>query len=201
MHERVTIRPADLSEVEAIASMWRETSKWLHSKEVDQWQYPADEEKITRDVTSGTAYVVTGAGKYLGTITVDENADPEFWAKKDLPTEAIYGHRIIILPHARGKSVGATVLDWASRKAEKAGKRWLRVDAWKTNTELARYYEGQGFEHVRTVDLPHRRSGALFQREAGTITGAGPGFLGLESPLHEADGTRSTEGQWGWYAG
>jgi hypothetical protein len=48
--------------------------------------------------------------------------------------------------------------------ARTAGKPWLCSDAWKDNLSLHRYYESQGFVLLRVIDLPHRGSGALFQR-------------------------------------
>jgi hypothetical protein len=56
------------------------------------------------------------------------------------------------------------MLDWAAARARETGKSWLRLDAWKTNLALHRYYRSQGFALLRVVDLPHRQSGALFQR-------------------------------------
>jgi hypothetical protein len=37
---------------------------------------------------------------------------------------------------------------------------------WTDNLGLHRYYEQNGFRHVRTLDLPDYPSGALFQRAA-----------------------------------
>ena len=39
----------------------------------------------------------------------------------------------------------------------------------KGNPGLQGYYRSRGFRHVRTVDLPHRASGALFQRPATDV--------------------------------
>ncbi|MFF3751283.1 GNAT family N-acetyltransferase [Streptomyces sp. NPDC002018] len=198
MGDRITIRPAASSDVDLIASMWGEASRALAQRGIDQWQYPANVEKISHDIECGTAYIVHDFGVNLGTITVDESADPEFWTPEDAPDDALYAHRVIVLSVSQGRSVGASMLDWASRKARKAGKSWLRVDAWRTNAQLGRYYQRQGFTHVRTVDLPHRRSGALYQRPAGVVTGTGPGYVGLEAMLYDSDGTPLSEaGGWG----
>ncbi|MFG2756808.1 GNAT family N-acetyltransferase [Streptomyces wuyuanensis] len=194
MYDDVTIWPAVASEAETIALMWDEAAQSLRESGIDQWQYPANSEKIARDVRYGTAYVVRVGREYLGTITVDEFADPEFWNPEDRPDAALYAHRIIVRPAIRGISLGASLLDWASRKAERCGKAWLRVDVWKTNMALRRYYESLGFEQVRTVDLPHRRSGALYQRRAGTVTGGGPRYLGLEAAVLDENGNPD----WGW---
>ena len=197
MVEHITVRPAVPSEAEVIASMWDQTSRWLKDLGSDQWQYPADMEKISRDVKQGTAYVAHRYDRYFGTITLDGFADPEFWTADDATEDALYAHRIITLPSARGHGIGSALLDWASQKAYEAGKRWLRVDVWKTNKELHRYYEQHGFKLVRTVDLPHRRSGALYQRIAGTTLGRGPQVTRLENPVHDMNGNPITEGYGG----
>lgn len=174
MRDSLTIRRAKSDEAEIIATMWSEAAGWLLSRGINQWQYPASMEKISRDIERGTAHVVLDDDSCVGTITIDEYADPEFWVPTDFPEDALYAHRVITRPEARGISLGAAMLDWASLQAKKAGKSWLRVDAWKTNTDLGQYYQAQGFEKVRTVDLPHRLSGALYQREAGATAGGGP---------------------------
>ncbi|MFJ9819971.1 GNAT family N-acetyltransferase [Streptomyces sp. NPDC101151] len=197
MHDDVTVRPADRSEADVIASMWGEAGQRLKVKGINQWQYPPNREKIAADIRQGYAYLVVDGTQYLGTITVDTFADPEFWLPGDMPEDALYAHRIIVLANAAGTSLGASMLDWASQKASKLGKSWLRVDAWKTNPALGRYYESQGFTHVRTVDLPHRRSGALYQRSAGSVTGIGPRYLGLESMRLDENGNPDH----GWTAG
>ena len=104
------------------------------------------------------------ADQLVGTITVDDWADPEFWTPGERAEPALYVHRMIVPRDAAGTDIGGRLLDWAGDLAASAGRRWLRLDAWKGNTALHRYYERHGFTHVRTVDLWHRGSGSLFQR-------------------------------------
>lgn len=67
------------------------------------------------------------------------------------------------VPAARG--VGAALIDLAAVVALANGRKRLRLDAWQTNTALHRYYESQGFTHVRTLPYTHRGSGALFEMQ------------------------------------
>ncbi|MEU7909175.1 GNAT family N-acetyltransferase [Actinoplanes sp. NPDC049118] len=97
-------------------------------------------------------------------ITVDDYADPEFWTAQDDPDSALYVHRMVVDRVAGGNGVGGRLLDWAERLASSLGRTWLRLDAWRTNAPLHAYYQRQGFVPVRTVNLSHRGSGALFQR-------------------------------------
>jgi hypothetical protein len=57
-------------------------------------------------------------------------------------------------------------LDAIALEARARGDQWVRLNCWTTNTLLHAYYEANGYEHIRTVDVPGRMSGALFQRPA-----------------------------------
>ncbi len=93
---------------------------------------------------------------------------------------------MITVHAARGQSLGAALLDWAAGRATEAGR--LRLDAWKTNAALHTYYTSLGFTHLRTVDLPHRRSGALFERPAFARSYRGPLVYDVAHPDTDADG-------------
>jgi GNAT superfamily N-acetyltransferase len=100
----------------------------------------------------------------VGTITIDDHADPEFWTVDERQEPALYIHRMVIARAHAGHNLGAALLELANDLAARAGARWLRLDAWKTNTALHDYLQPPRLPAPRTVDLPHRGSGALFQR-------------------------------------
>jgi GNAT superfamily N-acetyltransferase len=156
-------------------SLWDEARAWFVAQAIDQWQYPARREAIDANIAAkDECWILENEHGIVGTITLDKNADPEFWMPGDSPDEALYIHRMIVRREFAGAEVGSAVIDWASQRAAAAGKRWLRLDAWRTNPRLQRYYAQHGFKLVRTVELPHRRSGALFQRPAGVVLARGP---------------------------
>ncbi|MFG3059011.1 GNAT family N-acetyltransferase [Streptomyces sp. NPDC048231] len=154
-------RPDELGTVEALL---REASTWLASRGIDQWQYPPHRDRITAALERGVCFLAFKDGKPIATVQLDDFADPEFWTPADEPDAALYVHRMAVRRGVAGAGVGGTLLDWASARAAMQGKRWLRLDAWKDNEGLHRFYTNAGFTLLRIVDLPHRRSGALFQR-------------------------------------
>jgi GNAT superfamily N-acetyltransferase len=167
--QALTIRRAEPADLDTVDSLRVEATDWLASKGLDQWQ-PDQPRVPTRATTAdaikrGVCYLAYDtAGRLVGTITVDDRADPEFWTQAERDEPALYVHRMIIRRQAAGNDLGGSLLDWTTDLAAATGRRWLRLDAWKTNTALRRYYERHGFEHVRTVDLEHRGSGTLLQR-------------------------------------
>jgi GNAT superfamily N-acetyltransferase len=176
------IRPAAVLDLPAVVALLTEASAWLAARGSDQWQYPPRTDRIAAGIEAGTVWMAIQGQRTVGTITVDDYADPEFWLPADNPADALYAHRIAITRTVAGQRVGVALLNWASLRAEAAGRTWIRLDAWATNNRLQRYYLALGWTHVRTVRLPHRGSGALFQRRAGTTTPGAPEIVERPNP-------------------
>lgn len=162
-------------DVHTVVDLWTMAQTWLAELGTDQWQYPIRVHAIERAVAAGTCWIAEDpAGLAVATITVDDDADPELWQAEDNPADALYVHRLVVHPEARGGELGSALLDWASIQASQRGKRWLRLDAWTSNTVLHKYYADRGFSLVRIVNNPGCLSGALYQRPSGATRGVGP---------------------------
>jgi GNAT superfamily N-acetyltransferase len=160
-----------------VATLWNRSAAWLRSRGLDQWQYPVKWENIRRTAANGTCWLVTADdGRTVGTITVESEADP-YWLPSDDPDDALYIHRMVVDNGARGSELGSALLDWAARRARRAGKSWLRLDAWKSNPALHKYYLDRGFRLVRIDDDPSDPSGACFQRAASVELNLGPAVI------------------------
>lgn len=165
----LTIRKAEPADLDTLEELRAEAVAWLASKGLDQWQ-PGQPRVPTREGTAdaiarGACYLAYDQeGVLVGTITVDDEADPDFWTPAERAEPALYVHRMIVPRRASGADIGRRLLDWATELAQVTHREWIRLDAWKTNAGLHRYYERQGFDHLRTAELQHRGSGGLFQR-------------------------------------
>ncbi|GGK93149.1 GNAT family N-acetyltransferase [Mangrovihabitans endophyticus] len=169
MTDSPTIRPATPADLDTLVDLFRATRKWLAEMGSDQWATNPPERvrgRLADAISRGECYVAEEDGRVIGTITVDDFADPEFWSAEDKPETALYVHRMMVERSAAGRDVGGLLLDYAEAVAAKAGKVWLRLDAWRTNEPLHRYYVRKSFRPVRVINLAHRGSGALFQRTA-----------------------------------
>ncbi|MGW6582317.1 GNAT family N-acetyltransferase [Streptomyces globisporus] len=161
------VRPGRIDELNVVETLLCEASAWLASRSIDQWQYPPHRDRITEALERGVCFLAFEDSRPIATIQVDDFADPEFWNPEDRPEAALYVHRMAVARSNSGAGVGSMLLDWASERAAEQGKRWLRLDAWKDNQGLHQFYKDAGFTLLRIMDLPHRRSGALFQRPIG----------------------------------
>jgi hypothetical protein len=147
-----------------------EAERWLREAGVEQ--LAGDDEwarmgraSLRAKIGSGHAWVAQDAAGAVAATFSLEGPDLAFWAAEDDLDSAVYLYKLIVARSARGS--GGAVLDWISGYAHDQGRVWVRIDIWRTNDKLAAYYLAHGFRHVRTVETPHRRSGALFQRPAG----------------------------------
>ncbi|WP_084959135.1 GNAT family N-acetyltransferase [Thermoactinospora rubra] len=172
----LTLRRAVRADLPGVLALLADTAEWLHSRGVRQWPrggFGAD--RIEPLIRERVLYVLeAGELEWAGpvaTIALDAHADPEFWTPADRPWSALYVHKLAVSRAYAGTGLGDALLDWAGASVGDAGRDWLRLDCAKDNPRLQDYYRRRGFTHVRTVDLPHRASGALFQRPAGYRTG------------------------------
>jgi GNAT superfamily N-acetyltransferase len=176
---QIEIRRARITEADAVLDLWREARRWLAAAGTDQWQPHRGETDVSltarvranvaHTIETGDCYIAIHKGVIVGTITVDERADPEFWRPGDNPPAALYVHRMIVRRGFAGQGIGKILLDWADKLASARGRWLLRLDAWQSNKALHRYYESQGFSQVRILRFEHRGSGALFQRPVTTL--------------------------------
>lgn len=146
-----------------------DAATWLSALGSDQWALPFPAEHIAQSIAAGEVYVLREAAdaEPAATITLDREADPLLWTETERAEPALYVHKLTVDRQHAGHGLGARLLDCAGGKAAAQGARWLRLDAWSTNPALHRYYELQGFQHVRTVLDPEvGGSGWVAQRPA-----------------------------------
>jgi ribosomal protein S18 acetylase RimI-like enzyme len=172
----LTLRRAEPADLRGVLALLADTAGWLHRRGLRQWPregfgpdriMPLIEERVLYLLDDELrALDPDGREMPVATIALDRHADPEFWTEDDDPDAALYVHKLAVARPWSGSGLGDALLDWAGATAYGAGLPWLRLDCAKHNEGLQRYYRRRGFRHVRTVDLPHRASGALFERPA-----------------------------------
>jgi GNAT superfamily N-acetyltransferase len=172
-----SLRKATQADATALTSLRDDAAAWLASRGIEQWTSGWDDlaaTKLAAAIDEERTWVVDEGGQILATVTIG-GPDLDFWTEADEPDSALYVYRLTSARGAVGRRYGEFLLDWVGECAERAGQRWVRLDCWRTNAELHAYYLRCRFQHVRTVDVPGRKSGALFERSAAIrtyVTGA-----------------------------
>lgn len=159
------IRPAGTADLPAVARLLAEAGDWMRSQGItDQWpsQFPLSD--LAERADRGELHIAYDHANPVGTFAIDYHADPEFWHDDPNGTHAGYLHRLAVARTHAGHGIGAQLVDHAARLVAHTGREWLRLDCAKHNARLHDYYRQLSFTHLGTVDLPHRKSGALFHR-------------------------------------
>jgi GNAT superfamily N-acetyltransferase len=160
------LRLASEGDVPAMVTMRREAEQWLADRGIEQWTekwVQVGDEKLHRATRQRRAWVLEVDGEVGATFTLG-GPDEDLWSVDDGP--ALYLYKMMVARRHAGTGLGELLLNWAVDKAARHGYPWLRLDTWPNNTGLRAYYKQQGFSHVRTVRVPGRDTGALFQRPA-----------------------------------
>lgn len=166
------LRRATAGDLDTIVALLHEAYDWLIDQGItDQWPGPFSPESIRELIERGEVYIATSHDDVIGTFTLTYRPDPELW--NEPPDDAGYIRRMVVDRDHAGQDIGGQLLDRAAQLVAKSGRSWLRLDCAKHNARLHDYYRAHGFTHLRTIDLPHRPSGALFQRPARLKRAAG----------------------------
>lgn len=175
----LSLRRAEPADLPGVLTLLSDTAEWLYAQGVRQWPRGGfGPERIEPLIEERVLFLLDDELRYLdpdesappvATIALDDHADPEFWTSADDPGSALYIHKLAVARPWSGSGLGDALLDWAGASAHAAGLPRLRLDCAKGNFRLQDYYRRRGFRHVRTVDLPHRSSGALFQRSSEDV--------------------------------
>lgn len=167
------IRQAYAGELETIV-VWRaEAAEWIAERGHDQWSGAGLDDaefrrRVAGSIAAGETWMAIDRGDPVGTIAVDDDADPGLWSPEERG-QAVIAHRMIVPRCAAGLGVGPLLLTQADRVAKQRGRMYVRLDAWTSNGDLHAYYRSAGFHHVRTVDTHHTPSAALFERRVWSV--------------------------------
>src|SRR5579859_187203 len=180
----MTIGRATTDDLDDVVRILDAASTWLHERGYDQWPDGfAPPERIRPYVALGEVWIVRDYdGQVIATARMTPEADPDFWTPAEASDLALYLSKLAIDRTHAGKGLGALILRWLTDYAAQLGYRWMRLDAWRSNDELHRYYLANGWTHLRTVPAPGRNSGALFQRPAQPDVEARNSFGKLRNP-------------------
>jgi GNAT superfamily N-acetyltransferase len=177
----MTIERATAADLPEVLALLNGAAAWLHSRGLDQWPHGFTVGRIGPMIARREVWIARDGGRPVGTVTISGEADLDFWTAAESREPAVYVSKLAVSRADAGAGLGALLLRWAVDYAARIGCDWARLDAWRTNDQLHAYYRRQGWEQMRIVRLPHRRSGALFQRpavpdlearEAFTVAGA-----------------------------
>jgi GNAT superfamily N-acetyltransferase len=173
---KYSVRRAAEPDLESIMAILEGRREWLwETKFSDQWASVREwRHLLCYLMRRGHVWVLVAkaGGRVVGTVTVGTDPDRDFWLDEERRTRALYVSKLATDVHLKGQELGHQLLAWVQLYAASQRIEVLRLDTWKTSIGLRDYYAKRGWTHVRTVDLAHRESGSLFERDVNVPTDA-----------------------------
>ena len=164
-------RTAAWEDLPAILELRFERSRWLAGRGSPMLQdHATGIRQICRFLEDGEMRVVTDQLRHPATgmaAAYALTARHELYWDGDEPEQALYLHKVMTGTGYSG--LGEYLVRTCENEARRQGKKHLRLNchAGAEAAGLHKYWEKRGFAHVRTVHLPGRTTGALFQLETG----------------------------------
>lgn len=186
----MTIRRAVPGDLRTVLSILHSVQRWLREQGQDQWpdgSLSLGPARVGRQIRYGEFWIASDGPDPVAVIALSRNADLDFWSPAEVTEPAMYVSKAAVLRKAAGRGLGALLLRWAVDRAWDQGLESVRLDVWKTNDALQRYYWRQDWQYLRTVEAKGRNSGALFWRPTERDEEAHKAFALLETPAGTAD--------------
>ncbi len=163
----VLLETALPEELPVVMGILDECAAWLHARGIAQWalpQPPHEWEKMRGQIARGNVFLARREAdrSLIGTLRI-EWEDARLWP--DDPIGGGYVHSLAIRSSVRGHRIGAGLLQWAQGRIADRGRKYLRLDCWKENAALCRYYESLGFRRCGDFEIG-AWTGALYEKEA-----------------------------------
>ncbi|WP_019812196.1 hypothetical protein [Saccharomonospora halophila] len=157
-----TIWPARDDDLGTVMRLLHERVAWLRRRGSDQWSthsrwLPEMEESLAQRRT----WLLRDARTC---VPLGTKGDPVFWTPAELREPAVYLAKLATTPAYAGLALGKLLLDFTLHFAATRGFSTVRMDVWRTFTDLHVYYRSHDWSQLPTVDLPHRHSGTLFEK-------------------------------------
>lgn len=181
----MTIRRAVPGDLRTVLSILHSVQRWLHQQGYDQWPDGSPSLgpiRIGGQIDRGEFWIVSEERDPVAVIALSRLGDTDFWSPAELAEPAIYISKAAVLRRAAGRGIGGMLLRWACDRAFAEGIPDVRLDVWKTNLGLQRYYRHQGWQYLRTVEAPGRNSGVLFWHPMKADPEAREAFTLLQPP-------------------
>ncbi|MFA6941535.1 MAG: GNAT family N-acetyltransferase [Clostridiaceae bacterium] len=138
------IRLAETKDADSIVNILNKVTLNLHTKGINQWDYPWNCEKIEEDINSGHIYIISAEDLIIGTFSIKiiDNL-----ASLLIERSSYYIYRIAILPEYKGENLGNKIVKYAFEYSKNL-KKPIYLDCWAGNKKLKSFYKNAGFKYL-----------------------------------------------------
>jgi GNAT superfamily N-acetyltransferase len=139
----------------AVIKMLKQIAQWLKDNDINQWGFlleGGDDQEIEQAINNQETYIVLKDKDIVATFTLlskQSEWDRHIWGS-DTSTEALYLHRLAIIPPYMKKGLGKRILTWIQDNL--SDKEYLKLDCVTDNMKLNNFYKCNDFELIGVTD-------------------------------------------------
>jgi hypothetical protein len=145
------IELASSEETPLIVNLLNDTTQYLLSKKIMQWEYPWDSTLISQDIFGGYQYVVKEDDRIAAVFSLKE-MPVNFWTKECTKYQ-MYLYRIAVAPTNQRKNTGKLICSWVQDYSKRYETK-IYLDCWAGSDKLKNFYQSAGFLYLG--DFPEK---------------------------------------------
>jgi hypothetical protein len=150
----ITIKKADIAEVNKLLAIYINKVKWLRKTNKPLW----DESQFTIEALNSkyenpVFYVGYYDKEIIGGFILVEN-DRLYWPDK-INDSSLYFHKFVIHNKHCGKHYSDEMIDWVKEYGKKMNKKYIRLDYDGNRKPITELYTRNGFIPVDTISNEH----------------------------------------------
>ena len=167
--DRLQVREAGASDLDAVISILEEAARWMVSQNIEGWTPDGfSRDRIADLIEGGEMYLAVLDGEPVGTFAI-QWSDRETWG--NVSDDAGYVHGLAIRRDFAGMGLGRELLGRAEHMVSLAKRAYLRLDCVADNEALNEYYRRAGFGY-RGRSVVRGLAVNLYEKRVG-VSGAG----------------------------
>jgi RimJ/RimL family protein N-acetyltransferase len=142
---------AEMEEIDIALSLLKEAAEWMHSKNINQWQFwmnpPAEKVDWIREGFEQKQFywIKNEEQELLGMFRLMQE-DLLYWGKQEVASG--YIHSFVVKRNLKNNQIGYKVLLSIEKILLSQNIHLLRLDCNAANIGLCHYYEKNGFQKV-----------------------------------------------------
>ncbi|MEL3905923.1 MAG: GNAT family N-acetyltransferase [Treponema sp.] len=151
--ENCTIRPAALTDLEAVERLIKAVKAKMKADGNPQWNgdYPARTNFI-KDIEEQSMYIAEIYGDIAGIVTLNDDEYAGYgsvvWESRK-PYKIL--HRLAVAPQWQGKKIAQQLMNYIESESKRTGLHAIRSDTFSMNTAMQRFFEKLGYKRTGSI--------------------------------------------------
>lgn len=155
MKKDIIIKSANSNEKKLYIQKMVEKCRLLNDNGLMTWNIDSlTEEKLNKQYINPQYFVCYLNDQFIGGFIL-LTSDNFFWPENK-EDDSFYIHKLLVCNGFNGNGYGNLIMNWIKDYGKKNGKKFLRLDYFKSKHKLTRFYEENGFYKVDEIKYQDR---------------------------------------------